>query len=892
MHGANGYLATTNKRVKSMPFSDIIQPRPEVLRKDGIEGVIDIENLRDQKKHSIESRPEDFFDLTFPTTDVRLVLDNLHRRFSSSERTPGLFLFEGLKGSGKSHLELLVYHLFANHQIAKGWLKKHGIECSVPQDATITIHKFTDFPLDSIWRLVFEKLGVERGDNRNKLPNLDELRSALGGKRLVLILDELEMGIQSIANDHIRTQNLSFLQMLSEEGSRSDTASVTLLASVYDANREPGSTLKRVPRIDIKFTEPLDRQQIVLHRLFSNAQSVDRSKVETVVRSYANAWKKAGIGVQEKQVESFVRSYPFTPDLLEMLLHRVLQRDFQGNRGPLGLLGAVVRNTYKKADVISTAHLDISDNSIRNRLVDLDPGQHLLQCAQSDLKILENQPHCKEIIASTLFATLASSGKVKGISSQVLITEALKPGDDQNVLQGTLQALERFGSYFQRVEGNYLFDTQEKPYAKVEYHSLRVDASDARDHALYRWKTNVFGDTNAVIFRDAAQTRTALAQLDKNTPRFVLAPRRLVDEERREIYHGTENRNQIILLEPRSETFNALEHPDLVKWAQLSKAANDLQVTATEAERKRQYEKIASENIRFIDEAFKKAGVSYVSVHVTSSGSPLTFELESLGSATTRQDILIRLQQEFHPAQRFEDHMLECLQDERRELLLERSVAEVKGTYKKTLGFPVFTTETILTQALIRLCKERKIGLHNARTRHCGSTPSFTGSEWNEAILVEPFIEETSGLPLPPGALPIPSGGSSPAPTPAGRPDEPGIPSPDEIPVYIQTPNETSLNQLRQRVAEKLVELTEPKITKARLVVYLQNPSVELGTLPSALRGSLAGLGEINCEIDIQKQGSFGKAQIEQMVEQLPTFPGAYYRAELKGFAKNSADQH
>src|SRR4030043_101296 len=97
-----------------MSYSDIIFPRPEVLKKDGIEGVIDIENLKDKKKKSVESRPEDFLDLTFPTADVKLILENLHQRFNSNERTAGLYLLEGFKGSGKSHLELFVYLIFTN----------------------------------------------------------------------------------------------------------------------------------------------------------------------------------------------------------------------------------------------------------------------------------------------------------------------------------------------------------------------------------------------------------------------------------------------------------------------------------------------------------------------------------------------------------------------------------------------------------------------------------------------------------------------------------------------------------------------------------------------------------------------------------------------------------
>ena len=102
--------------------------------------------------------------------------------------------------------------------------------------------------------LVFEKLGAGKDVDHSKMPNLDQLRKVVAGKHLGLILDELEMGITMMNNDHIRAQNLGFLEMLSEEAHRSDTASITMLASVDDLNREPGATLKRVPKIDVKFT--------------------------------------------------------------------------------------------------------------------------------------------------------------------------------------------------------------------------------------------------------------------------------------------------------------------------------------------------------------------------------------------------------------------------------------------------------------------------------------------------------------------------------------------------------------------------------------------------------------------------------------------------------------
>ena len=734
-----------------MSFSDIVLPRPEVLKKDGIEGVIDIENLKDTKKKSVESRPEDFFDLTYPTADVKLVLENLHQRFNSSERSAGLYLLEGFKGTGKSHLELFVYHLFTNRIFADAWLVKHKLTCKLPNDAVVVIHKFTDFPLDSIWHFVFSKLGLASSTDPRKVPNLDELRSALSGRKLVLIFDELEMGIQSIANDHIRKQNILFLQQLSEESNRTDGASVTLFASVYDANIEPGDTLKRVQRIDVKFSEPVDRQNVILHRLFLNAQSLDRAKIENVILSYANHWKKTGIDVDEKYLDRFRKCYPFSPELIDMFLHRVLRQNFQGNRGPLGLLANAVRNTYKKVDVITAAHVDITDIGIRNRLTDLDPGQHILNCAQADLRDLQSLLFAPEIVSITLSATLTSSGSIRGINEPELNRQAIKPGDDYNVYQATLQALDKLGAYFQHSEGNYFFDTQEKPYAKVEYGALRIDAHDAREYSLNRWKTYVFGDSNAVIYRDSAQVRAALSQIDKNSLRFVLAPHRLEDVQRSLIYHGAEIRNQIVLLEPKSDTFNALDNPDLVKWAQLAKSAFELMGTTTDAERKRQYDRIGNENIRYIDEAFRKAGLYYVLIHASNNGEQsLQLELEPIGSAANRGDVLTQLQQNVFPRQRFEDHIIECLQDDKlKSVIIDKTIGEIKALYKKTLGFPVFTAETILTQAFTQLCKDKRIGLKNSRSRHCGSTPSYSGSEWNDVLVVEAFPEEGDMTVLP-----------------------------------------------------------------------------------------------------------------------------------------------
>ena len=93
-----------------MGYSSYLKPRQDAISEEGIEGIIDLANLKDESKTKIEARPNDFFQLTYPTTDVIKVLDEINIRFSSAKESSGLFLFEGLKGSaGSSVKRSLVY---------------------------------------------------------------------------------------------------------------------------------------------------------------------------------------------------------------------------------------------------------------------------------------------------------------------------------------------------------------------------------------------------------------------------------------------------------------------------------------------------------------------------------------------------------------------------------------------------------------------------------------------------------------------------------------------------------------------------------------------------------------------------------------------------------------
>ncbi|NLF40196.1 hypothetical protein GX586_12180 [bacterium] len=857
-----------------MSFCDILKPRKDVLTTVGVSSIVDIENLRDKGKRRLEAKPQEFLELTFAGSDVQHVLKHLHERFTCGHPTAGLFLFEGHKGSGKSHLLLLVHHLATNRDAARAWLSAHKLECDLPSDVVVITHKYTDFPLDALWTLVWQECGAPPHPN-DAPPNLDEFRGVVAGKHVFLILDELERGIQGIADQARRTQNLNFLQMITEEASRCDNATVTVFASVYDALTEPGATLKRVPRIDVRFSDPADRMQIVRHRLFENAATCDQRSIERVVASFQNYWRAKGLSTSDEYGRQVAAAYPFTPELIDHIQEHA-RNQFQGTRGALGFLGALVRYCAKSRVLMTTADAALSQRDIVSMLSDLDPGQRLTACAISDLDGLRDQPFAERIVASILLATLAAAGKTRGQNKDTLARQVLQPGDDINEFDAALHAFHRLGAYFHEQEGVYYFDPEEKPYAKVEYKSLGVSASAALDKAFELWSAEVFGDRDAVIFRDGDQAKAAVKLLDARRVRFVLAPRRLRPEERRELYHGLSNRNLVVLLEPNAKDFDACANRDILKWAQNLIAALELQTTTNSPDRKRQFARIALENKDSITGTFKKAGLVFAAIHrFGQSPADDEVELEPLGGVSSHREAREKIQQQFYPVQLFEEHLRERLP-----ALRGRRVKSIEQEYRETLGFPVPLFDTALRDALFNLCRQKTIGIRHERDEACGRKPSLSDAELSEATIDDPFqdpkLAQAPDLPLPPAGPTVPE-------APDGNDDdEPGSATP--LPPGLQhltTPSARSVGELRQHVAVKLAGAGNPRIPKVTFCIVWERSNADLGSLPQGLRGTLSSLGDITVDLVITKRGEFSKADVERLAESLPSYPDADYRAEM-----------
>lgn len=868
-----------------MSYADLFRPRTDVLSEGGIEGIIDLENLRDPKKRKLEARPSDFFSLTYPTADIRRVVETLHRRFSGDRDAPGLFLFEGLKGSGKSHLLLLVYHLFANPGPARVWLDQHELRCETPPEALVVIIKFTDLPLYSIWDYLFEQVTGRKPERSKVQPGLDEVKAVLSGRPLVLILDELEQGIRLIAEESARAQNVAFLQMLSEWGNRENQ--VTVFASIYSDQVEPGSTLKRVPCCRVRFEQGADKARVVLHRLFENYLSVAPESVRPTIESFVTAWRKHG-GVQGDSLETRLReAFPFSPDLLAIMLDRIPARGgFQNVRGALAFLGGLVKLTRETADLITPAHADLSEREVAIRLADLDPSGDLIRRGQQNMKELESTPLVAGLGSAVMLYTLSGAGRERGATREELVRAVCAPGTDINQFEQALVVLQRYASHFHLQDGRYFFDPEENAQAKVEFRSLMVPEDRARSFIAKVWREELFRDPQAAsVHADADRTREELESMEKGRLRFVLAPGRLGSEERRLIYHGLEERNQVILLEPKDASFKVLSDRHLLKWAQRSLAAAELVASTQEAARRDAYERIGRDDRKNILDQLRRAGLIYVRVEKgAGDAAEEVFEEEALGSAVTREDVIGRLSQEIYPIQYLAEHLAARLSG-----LRGRMVKDLDRDYRTILGYPVPTHTGSVLKAVRQLCKDGQIGVRHPRGDYSGRDPDLNDAELLNATVDAPFDRRPSvQIPFP-GTPPPPGPGETPG-IPAPTPGPPPLPPRQGTRDLVVAP-QPSIGSLRQEVAARLQGLGSPAVIRVRFTVFLDNRSGDLSTLPAWLRGSLSGPGSLTAEITIAKENVGGKGDVEQLVERLPVVPGATYGARLEVSAQEPSEE-
>jgi hypothetical protein len=264
-----------------------------------------------------------------------------------------------------------------------------------------------------------------------------------------------------------------------------------------------------------------------------------------------------------------------------------------------------------------------------------------------------------------------------------------------------------------------------------------------------------------------------------------------------------------------------------------------------------------------------------------------TFEIEPLGQAATREELVNQIRTQIYPPVLFAEHLRDRLAT-----FLGQSVTQVDRIYRTTLGFPVPLKEDMVASAIRSLVEDpdtRSLGLRGPRGRDfCGQFVELSPSELDEAILSPPWSR--SGAPQPttastPIPLPTTNGGASLTATTPTQPLPRGVDS-----EMLNTPPARSLGELRQQTAARLATVEGPNILDVSFRILVAAQDTELSGFSSGVRGSLSGRGSLDVQIEITCPGPMSKADVEAKCEQLPQLPQGMYSARLRVLRKREGN--
>jgi len=350
----------------AIPHDDILQGR---LTMDVF--AADLWDVFKQRGSDEYKNADLFFQKTYQTEGLKTLLDVVKSRLKGKGGDPVLQLQTPF-GGGKTHALIAMYHKAAE------W----GAKCVVMVGTAMSAK-------DTLWGLIEEQLTGKR----KKFASLtspgrtDEFRALLESQGPVLILlDELLEYVTKaagvpVAESTLAAQTIAFMQELTELIGTLEKAVlvVTLPSSLlehYDTRAEQlFQQLQRVSgRVEKIYTPVQENEitQVIRCRLFSSVNQKAAAKEIGAFMDYAGSESLLPAGAEASEYrQRFEASYPFLPDVVDMLYQRWGSfHTFQRTRGVLRLLALVV-HTLKDSSLpyISLADFDLAEQEIRRELL-------------------------------------------------------------------------------------------------------------------------------------------------------------------------------------------------------------------------------------------------------------------------------------------------------------------------------------------------------------------------------------------------------------------------------------------------------------------------------------------------------------------------------------------
>lgn len=542
--------ATPSLAYALRPWTDVVRPHPDVASGDLAMGTYAANLAKVAMTHEAEpvyADAEAFFAATYFTPTMVGLLRDVFRALSGRGGNRVVQLKTPF-GGGKTHSLLALYHLARSRDAGARVPELDGIPDPGAVRPCVLSGEYLDpargrevdgRTIRTLWGELAYQLGgwpayeallVDGGEGPP--PGGEKLGRLLAeaGPSLILLDEVLVYAAQAkavtVGASTLDRQVLLFVQHLTEAVNQARQAALvySLQASVGEAVGEEGllEQLEKIAgRIDER-REPVSGDEVlrvVQRRLFADAGAEDvRSEVarhygallaeQLAAAAETEADRREAAGAGEALERRIVESYPFHPELLDLMFHRWGSLpSYQRTRGALQFLATVVhalwagRAEREPQALIGPGDVDFADEGSRmtflEQVGETDQYRSVLEAdflaadagtRRVDGRLGRDAPGLERLRVGTRVATTimllsfgAREGADRGALEREIVEASLVPGVDRHVLLTALEAMRGEALlYLHHVAGRYRFEPRPNLNRLIQQEQDRVVRDDVR----------------------------------------------------------------------------------------------------------------------------------------------------------------------------------------------------------------------------------------------------------------------------------------------------------------------------------------------------------------------------------------------------------------------------
>jgi len=517
----------------------------------------------DANTPAVYREADQFFRQTYLTHSLRALINDVLKVLGGGAGDRVLQLRTPF-GGGKTHTLIALYHVTKNRaQVALDDLPDLG-QCAV---AAVQCERFrvrqgrlTDdgIHIHTLWGEIAYQLGGTAGydivrddDEHMTAPGGEALTQLLReiGKPALILLDEVLNHVEAaqtviVGESTLGRQLMIFLKSLTEavSGSRNATMVYSLQASIREGLGAESllTTLDHlVSRVDAK-REPVSGSEVmrvVQRRLFKALG--DESAARQVAAAYAESFRKArqaagGLSNDdqhqiaqdaERFAERVMESYPFHPDLLDLMYHRWgTLASYQRTRGALQFLASVVYDLWERGrdlqPLIGAGDVPLEGENTRNAfftqvgerenytsVLNADLIGMDARAARVDRRIASDSPALQRFRVGTRLATGAMlysfgsrEGEDRGVLESDLIQAATVPGLDRMILTTALNDLRSETLHLHYTGRRYRFDIQPNLNKLIDEEIRKLEGGEVENRVRKMLEAALTNARGAVIW--------------------------------------------------------------------------------------------------------------------------------------------------------------------------------------------------------------------------------------------------------------------------------------------------------------------------------------------------------------------------------------------------------